>query len=140
MNSKNQYDNEFWEDNDNDSFQSIYIQDKHYHKLVYPVEKYFNEKRNKWMKHKTTKCYSSGDTDTFIRDALTGNYYNVKVGSKEEELFFKVRLCHKKFNFPVTVFYSNPEEYEREHYTVLKNETKFNWQQKYNNYLNTHKQ
>ena len=35
-------------------------------------------------------CYTSGDSGTNIRNAETGNSYKYKVGSKEEDLFFKV--------------------------------------------------
>ena len=122
-NTKYQHDNDFWNDENNQSETGEYIYDKHYHKIVYAVEPYFNNKNNKWMKHKTTKFYSSGDTGTYIRDAVTGYYYNIKVGSKEEESLFKVRLCHRKFDFPVTAFYNTPEEFEREHYTMLSRST-----------------
>jgi hypothetical protein len=129
-NTKYQHDNDFWNDKENQSENSEVLNDKHYHKLVYQVEPFFNEKRNKWMKHKTTKFYSSGDTGSYIRDAATGYYYNVKVGSKEEDHFFKVRMCHTKFDFPVTVFYNSPGEFEREHYTTLLPSTIQAWHKK----------
>jgi hypothetical protein len=141
MNTKNQHDTEFWEEHSNESVQDVDLSDKHYHKLTYRVEKYYNEKKKKWMSHKITNCYSSGDTGSLIRDAMTGYYYNVKVGSKEEDAFFKVRVCHQKFNvnFPVTLFYSSPEEYEREHYQTLNFDTKIKWQRKYNDFCNKYK-
>jgi len=121
-NTKYQHDNDFWNDENNQSETDQDFYDKHYHKIVYRVQPYLNNK-NKWVKHKVTKFYSSGETGTYIRDAATGYYYNIKVGSKEEESLFKVRLCHRKFDFPVTAFYNSAEEFEREHYTQLSKNT-----------------
>jgi len=126
-NTKYQHDSEFWYDEENVSVHPEELTDKHYHKIVYPVELYFNEKKRKWMKHKVTRFYSSGDTGSLIRDALTGHYYNVTVGSLEEENFFKVRMLNKYFEFPVTAFYSSPEEFEREHFTKLSDKTIERW-------------
>ena len=41
-------------------------------------------------KKKLTKfeLYSSGGTNSNIRDAITGKYYSYKVGSKDEHFFF----------------------------------------------------
>ena len=121
-NTKFQHDNDFWNEDNNQSETNDNLYDKHYHKIVYRVEPYLNNK-NKWMRHKTTRLYSSGETGTNVRDAVTGYYYNIKVGSKEEDALFKVRLCHRNFEFPVTAFYNSPEEFEREHYTQLSNNT-----------------
>jgi hypothetical protein len=62
------------------------------------------------------EAYSSGDTGCRIRDAITGDRYQTyKVGSKYEDLFFKIRLASQNFagRDPPTLFYSSPEQYEK---------------------------
>ena len=58
--------------------------------------------------------YSSNGTGKCIRDAETGVYYKNLVGSKDEDLFFKVSLatgeCNSK-NGSTTFFYISPTHY-----------------------------
>ena len=58
--------------------------------------------------------YASGGVGSNIRDAETGEYYSYKVGSLDEELFFKISLatgeCKNKLGSH-TFFYSSPEQY-----------------------------
>jgi len=58
--------------------------------------------------------YTSGGTDSQIRDAETGAYYSHIVGSADEDLYFKVILatgeCKSK-NGSSTLFYSSPRHY-----------------------------
>ena len=58
--------------------------------------------------------YTSGGTDSQIRDAETGVYYSHIVGSADEDLYFKVTLatgeCKSK-NGSSTAFYSSPRHY-----------------------------
>ena len=76
------------------------------------------------------EAYSSGDVGSRIRDAVTGDRYrNYLVGSKNEDLFFKVRMCTGEFGGreAPTLFYSSPEEYERHTRSVVSEETKNQW-------------
>lgn len=76
------------------------------------------------------EAYSSGDVGSRIRDAITGDRYrNYLVGSKNEDLFFKVRICTGEFSGreAPTLFYSSPEEYERHSRSVLGEELKNQW-------------
>ena len=67
-------------------------------------------------KIKKTKfeVYTSGDIGSSIRDAETGIYFSFKVGSEDEDLFFKIGLatgeCNSKNNSS-TLFYLSPNHY-----------------------------
>lgn len=79
------------------------------------------------------EAYSSGDIGTRIRDAITGDRYrNYLVGSRNEDLFFKVRICTGEFGGREgpTLFYSTPEEYERHTRSVVSEEMKNKWLEK----------
>jgi hypothetical protein len=60
------------------------------------------------------ELYASGGVGSQIRDAETGEYYSNKVGSLDEELFFKISIatgeCNNKLGSH-TFFYSSPEQY-----------------------------
>ena len=70
--------------------------------------------RNGKYKKKKIEFYTSGDRGTRIRDAITGIYYNDKVGSFNENKFFKVSLatgqCTSK-NGSHTLFYATPQQH-----------------------------
>ncbi len=69
---------------------------------------------NGLTKKKQVAFYTSGNTGNYIRDAETGGYTNYLVGSKDEDLFFKVSestgKCNSK-NGSNTLFYSSPNHY-----------------------------
>jgi len=76
------------------------------------------------------EAYSSGDVGSRIRDPITGDRYrNYLVGSRNEDLFFKVRMCTGEFGGREgpTLFYSSPEEYERHTRSVVSEEIKNRW-------------
>ena len=57
--------------------------------------------------------YASGGVGSQIRDAETGEYYSYKVGSLDEELFFKVSLATGECKNGLssnTFFYHSPEQ------------------------------
>jgi hypothetical protein len=66
------------------------------------------------IKRAKIELYASGGVGSQIRDAETGEYYNYKVGSLDEELFFKISLatgeCKNQLGSQ-TFFYSSPEQY-----------------------------
>lgn len=70
-------------------------------------------KNGKYRKKKI-EFYTSGDRGTRIRDAITGIYYNDKVGSFNEDNFFKVSLatgqCTSK-NGSHMLFYQTPHQH-----------------------------
>ncbi len=68
------------------------------------------------IKRTKIELYASGGVGSNIRDAITGDYYSYKVGSLDEELFFKVALatgeCSRGNKLGSnTLFYSSPEKY-----------------------------
>lgn len=76
------------------------------------------------------EAYSSGDVGSRIRDPVTGDRYrNYLVGSKNEDLFFKVKMSTGEFGGRdgPTLFYSSPEEYEKHTKSFLSQETKDRW-------------
>jgi len=70
--------------------------------------------RNGKYKKKKIEFYTSGDRGTRIRDAITGIYYKDKVGSFNEDKFFKVSLatgqCKSK-NGSHMLFYTTPHQH-----------------------------
>ena len=69
--------------------------------------------RKNILKHKRIKVYTSAYSG-LIRDAETGEYYNYKVGSKDEDLFFKVTIATGECtsaNRSTTAFYTSPYQY-----------------------------
>ena len=85
--------------------------------------------------------FSTGPFGTNIRNAVTGfNYVGDMVGSPSEELYFKVRFStgESRIEAP-TLFYDNPEQWERHANvncpTIIKN----NWYVKFRNEMKKRK-
>jgi len=79
------------------------------------------------------EAYGSGDAGSRIRDPITGERYrNYIVGSRHEDLFFKVRLSGARLNRheSPTFFYSSPDEYEKHTKFVVEPKTKAKWADK----------
>jgi len=70
--------------------------------------------------------FGSGQFGTIIRNAVTGEkYYGHKVGSSDEDFYFKTKNCTGEFGpYPVTLFYDNVEQYERHMGSKIDSETK----------------
>jgi hypothetical protein len=87
------------------------------------------------LKKTRIDVYTSGDIGCSIRDAETGAYYMSKVGSADEDLFFKVGLatgeCTSKNNSS-TLFYSSPNHYMSHMQCELDEETIARWEAKHN--------
>jgi hypothetical protein len=82
---------------------------------------------------KKIELYTTGGTGSNIRDAETGEYYSEKVGTKYEDLYFKVSLATgecRSLNGSNTLFYLSPHHYERHLYAEIDDETKLNWEEK----------
>lgn len=72
-------------------------------------------RKNEKKYRKKIEVYTSGARGNRIRDAETGEYSNYLVGSKNEDLFFKVVLATgecKSSNGSNTLFYSSPQHCE----------------------------
>ena len=65
-------------------------------------------------KTKKMEMYTSSGSGNFIRDAETGQYYTEKVGSKDEDLYFKISLstgeCTSKNNSSA-MYFQSPAHY-----------------------------
>jgi len=65
-------------------------------------------------KTKKMEMYTSSGSGNFIRDAETGQYYAEKVGSKDEDLYFKISLstgeCTSKNNSSA-MYFQSPAHY-----------------------------
>ncbi len=66
------------------------------------------------LKNKKIEIYTSSGIGNHIRDAETGEYYPNLMGSKDEDLFYKVGLSTgecKSANGSTTLFYLSPQHY-----------------------------
>jgi hypothetical protein len=96
-----------------------------YHKLM----------RNILVNNRTKKIelgvYGSGSQESPIRNAETGEYYKYKVGTMDEDLFFKTMISTGEIpSGPLTLFYDSPDQYERHQGLVLDNLIKKRWENK----------
>lgn len=81
---------------------------------------------------------TSINPETRIRNAVTGNRYRddhpkIKyvVGTKQEDLFFKVVIANGETgNNPVFLFYDNPEQFEKHQRIILSQPIKEKWSKK----------
>jgi hypothetical protein len=83
------------------------------------------------IKNKRIKVFTSGGAGTRIRDAETGEYYPNKVGSKDEDLFFKVIIATGECNSANgsnKLFYFSPHHYENHLYTSVEPERVAEWE------------
>ena len=71
-------------------------------------------RRDSGGKTKKVEMYTSSGIGTCIRDAETGEYYNERVGSKDEDLYFKISLstgeCTSKNNSSA-MYFQSPAHY-----------------------------
>jgi len=87
------------------------------------------------IKNKKINIYTSNHVGSRIRDAESGFYYENKVGSKDEDFFFKVILATgecKSLNGSNTLFYLSPNHYSNHLHCEVPQNIINNWQQKYN--------
>lgn len=85
------------------------------------------------IKNKRIKVFTSGGVGTRIRDAETGEYYPNKIGSKDEDLFFKVIIstgeCNS-VNGSNKLFYFSPQHYENHLHTYVNPRKVAEWETK----------
>jgi hypothetical protein len=106
----NQVDQNDFDEHDADKmFDKVKRQDKGY-TVIYRKAL----KKDGRLYNKKIEIYTSSGTGNRIRDAETGEYFSNLVGSKDEDLFFKVILAtgeSQSINGSSTVFYSSPQHY-----------------------------
>jgi hypothetical protein len=107
--------------------------DKGYNKLYRKMQQ--SNGRNKTI---TIDTYTSSEIGSNIRDAETGSFYPEKVGSLDEDLFFKVILatsdCNSR-NGSSTLFYISPRHYMSHMNCDVDQDTINQWEIKRNNRL-----
>jgi hypothetical protein len=83
--------------------------------------------------NKKIKLYTSSGTGTYIRDVETGQYSSNMVGSRDEDLFFKVILatseCQSTNGFS-TLFFISPQHYATYLQCEVDQEVVRNWEKK----------
>ena len=87
----------------------------------------------KFYKNVTINMYGSGDSGSFIRNAVTGSITNYVVGSKDQDLFYKVAMCTglDRDHRPVHLFYDSPTQYENHQFTYVSDEVKESWSERF---------
>jgi len=113
--------------NVNPAFQKL---NNNYEKYSIPFNKIWTD--GKFYKRITIKNYGSGSQGSRIINAVTGTKYNIKVGSAEENLFFKVTDSTgvNGRNEPLILYYDSPEQYENHYFTNVSSDTKQQWIQR----------
>lgn len=98
--------------------------DKNYHKYKKMVT-LEDETGYRSQKKILIEYYSSGQTGNYIRNAQTGIYTKDTVGSKNEDLYFKITFSNSNH-----LFYDSPEQYERHQHDKISSEIKEKWLKK----------
>ena len=70
-----------------------------------------------------------------ICDAVTGNKFNFKVGSCQEDYFFKVKLATNEVKYDVHLYFDTPVQCEKYLKSPLSDTTKEQWKEKYMRYV-----
>uniref|UniRef100_A0A6C0KXN6 Uncharacterized protein n=1 Tax=viral metagenome TaxID=1070528 RepID=A0A6C0KXN6_9ZZZZ len=124
------YYDEIFDNNDNYSLGSgnknklsSFIEDKRLFKL---------KRKNYNGKFKTVDVYASGPAGFTIRNALNGEAYSgYIVGTKSEDQFYSVIIATGETGKePATLFYDNPEQYEKHMFQEISQKTKEMWYRK----------
>lgn len=91
------------------------------------------QKKDGTMKKKKLDVYTSGDAGSRIRDAETGKYYSSIVGSKDEDLFYKVKWAKGECNSSngsSTMFFISPQHFANHTLNDVSEESINNWESK----------
>jgi hypothetical protein len=88
-----------------------------------------NDDGKEYYKKVYINLYGSGGLGTKIRNAVTGERYDYKVGSKEQDLFYSVALCtgENGMKESLSLFYDSPEQYENHMFQTIDITAKGNW-------------
>ena len=110
--------------------EDIHKFDKHYVKYTIPFNDTWTD--GKYYKRLTIENYGSGSTGTFIRNAVTGKKSNIRVGSANEDIFYKVNdvISRNGRRDPLFLYYDSPEQFERHMRTTVSQYVKQKWTDK----------
>jgi hypothetical protein len=124
----NPVDQNDYDANLDDMLEKTKKQDKGYNVIYRMVTRKDGTRKNKKI-----EIYTSSGTGSLIRDAETGEYYPYKVGSLNEELYFKVILATGECtsaNGSNTLFYFSPQHYENHLKTEVDPVLADNWEKR----------
>jgi len=85
------------------------------------------------VKKTKVEFYTSSDIGNRIRDAETGDFFSHRVGSLNEDLYFKVGLSTgecKSANGSTTLFFTSPYRYMTHMHCTLPSELIKRWEEK----------
>lgn len=114
-----------------DMFEKAKRMDKGYNTIYRKVPR----KHDGILKNKKIEIYTSSGTGSRIRDAETGEYFSNIVGSKDEDLFFKVALSTGECtsaNGSNILFFVSPQHYANKFHCEVDPELALAWEQKRN--------
>lgn len=120
--------NDFEEQDVDKMFEKVKKQDKGYNVIYRKAFKKDGRRYNKKI-----EIYTSSGSGTRIRDAETGEYFSNIVGSKDEDLFFKVILATgecQSLNGSSTLFFSSPQHYATHMQCEVDPVSAHNWEEK----------
>ena len=114
--------------NNNDALSNLKKMDKGYQKVSRKLNKVWVD--GKYYKNVNIEFYCSSENG-YIRNAITGYRSRGKVGSSEEDTYFKVKMasgeCKKNSG---VLFYDSPEQFEKHQFVILKLPIKEQWYNK----------
>jgi len=117
-NKQNMYEDDYFnpvEPNDYDDVNDIRLNDPHRKDVGVNYLTRKIQLDNHKTKNIRVKVFTSSGPGSYIRDAESGSYYPNKVGSKDEDLFYKVMVSTgecKSANGSNTLFYCSPQHYQ----------------------------
>lgn len=116
--------------NENSLLNGIRHYDKYYDKYTIPYNKVGPDGR--YHKRLTIETYGSGGLGSYIRNAVTGHYYDFQVGTSHEDFLYKVidATGRNKRRDPLMLYYDSPEQYENHKHTKVSQATKERWYKK----------
>jgi hypothetical protein len=111
--------------------------DSGYHKLYRFIDVEYEDKHGKSYVTKERKPIEIYSSSIFprskIRGAIGGAYYpSFKVGSSDENLFFKIAMATGECKDNNIFFFDTPEQYEKHMNTTLEQPIKEKWYEKFN--------
>ena len=114
--------------NNNDALYNLKKMDKGYQKVTRKLNKEWVD--GKFYKNITIEFYCSSENG-YIRNAITGLRTKSKVGSLQEDSYFKVKMttgeCKRNSGI---LFYDSPEQFEKHQYIILQLSNKEQWYNK----------
>lgn len=120
--------NDYDEFDDDKMFEKSKRQDRGYNIIYRKALRKDGRKYNKKI-----EFYTSSGKGNHIRDAETGEYTDYIVGSKDEDLFFKVLLATgecSSTNGSYTLFYDSPQHYANHLNCEINPKTCVAWEEK----------